>query len=376
MTIQNAVLFVADTAANIYSAGIELAAAAGLPTTSWRTGDPTRSLYAYLARCLGGLEGSVANYIKAGWLSSAEGPWLQTLASEVFGVDFTQATYSEPTITVTNTKGGYFTPAPGSLTFKCSATGATFHNTDAGTDTTTNAPGPLSAGKTLRYALTADVAGSAGTVAINEIDTLVTTLLGVVVVSSTAAIGGDEQDDPSLRAQCLATLGALSPNGPADAYEFVARNPALTTANDVARARAIADAPTGAVLTYIAGVSGPVADASVGLVLAAIVEWATPLCITPTAAKATAIPINVSGTLTGAVQANFSAAAQAAIQAAFGAFDIANTDGDQVDDTLVSQAIRDAVPGIKVLTLASPAAPVALMQGQYPVLGTFTLTQA
>lgn len=375
MTIETSVLFIADTAAHIYAVGLQLAAAAGLPVTSWRVGDPTKSQYAYLARALAGREDAVSNYIKAGWLSTATGDWLKTLASEVFGIDVPGATYAEPSITVTNTRGGYFTPAVGALTFKCTATGATFHNTDTGIDTTTGLPGPLSAGKTLRFALTADDAGSVGTVAVNEIDNVVTTLIGVAIVSSTAAIGLDEQDPETTRAQCRATLGALSPDGPSDAYEFVARNPALTGVLDIARARSIDDSDTGNVLVYLAGVSGPVADASVTAALAAIAIWAEPLCITPTVQKGVPITINVAATFTGVVAAGFSAAAQAEVGREFSAFNIAGAGGGSVDDTLITAAIRAAVPGISVLTMTVPAAPTALAQGQYPVLGTFSLVQ-
>ncbi len=375
MTIEASVLFVADTASRIYAAWLQLAAAAGLPTTSWRAGDPTRTLGTYLARAIAAREDYVSNLARGNWLSTAVGDWLKTRASEQYGVDFTPATYAEPTVTVTNTGGGYFTPRAGELTFKCTATGATFHNTDAGTDTTTNAPGPLSAGKTLRYALTADVPGSSGTVTVNEIDALVTSLLKVVVVSSTAALGLDEQADDAIKTQCLATLGALSPNGPGDAYEFVARNPALTGAQDITRARAIDNTTTGAVLTYVAGASGPVAGASLTAALAAIVQWAKPLCHTPTVAQGTAVAINVAATFTGSVGAGFLAAAQAEVLQRLSNFNIAGASGDSVDHTLISTAIRDVVPGIGVLTMTSPAAPTALAQGQYPTLGTFSLVQ-
>ena len=45
-------LIVAETKAEIYARGLAMATALGLPVTSWAPGDPTRSLYFYLAETL------------------------------------------------------------------------------------------------------------------------------------------------------------------------------------------------------------------------------------------------------------------------------------------------------------------------------------
>ena len=55
-TIPVTSLFIVKTAAEIFALGREVAQALGLPVTSWRTGDPTRSLYKYLAEVLAILE--------------------------------------------------------------------------------------------------------------------------------------------------------------------------------------------------------------------------------------------------------------------------------------------------------------------------------
>jgi hypothetical protein len=86
MSIQVAALIAVQTAAQYLDAGLELAATYGLPVTTWRAGDPTRTLYKFLAESLAERDGVIAEFIKGGWLSLAEGDWLEVLADEVYGV--------------------------------------------------------------------------------------------------------------------------------------------------------------------------------------------------------------------------------------------------------------------------------------------------
>ena len=142
-------LFTVETAAKIFSTGLELASALGLPVTSWRAGDPTRSYYKFVAQKLAALDGVSGEYIKAGFLSTATKKWLTVLAFEVYNVTRGEATYANPTVTVTNTGGGHYEVEAGDLTFKNSITGKTYHNTSGGT---------LSSGTTLTFDLVADEA--------------------------------------------------------------------------------------------------------------------------------------------------------------------------------------------------------------------------
>jgi hypothetical protein len=56
MTISVLSLFTAETAAKILSSGLEIAQVLGLPVSTWRNGDPTKSLYHYLAEVLAARE--------------------------------------------------------------------------------------------------------------------------------------------------------------------------------------------------------------------------------------------------------------------------------------------------------------------------------
>lgn len=366
-----------DTAAAVIAKGLDLASGLGLPVTTWRTGDPTKSLYAFLARILAGtdtdrnekgLSGIIVGYGQSAILSRATGDWLTILAKEVYGVDRVLATPATSTVTLHNTGGGLYPRVAGDLTVKCSESGATYHSTSGGT---------LTAGSTLTFTVSADLDGSIGSAPTNGIDTLVTSLPGVVVTLSTVAIGTDGQTNPELRTQCTSTLGALSPNGPADAYECVCRNPKLTGVTDIARARAIGDDTTGQVTVYVAGAAGPVAGASLIAAQAAVQIWATPLCITPSVTDASPVTINVTTTITGpGIPGSYATTLSTALAAALSAFDIAGAAGDIVDTTLITAVMRAAIPQIVTIAMSVPSAPIALSAGEYPVLGTVAITAA
>jgi hypothetical protein len=288
MTIQVQSLFVVESATKLFDKGLEVAVSMGLPVTTWRTGDPTLSTYKYLATILSQLEGVNAEFIKAGFLSSAEGDWLTVLAWEVYGVERVEATFADPDVSIINNGGGQFEFEPGQAIFKNSITNKTYHNTNTVTFS--------GVGATATFELEADEEGSDSSVGANEIDEIVSAMDGVAITSSTAGLATDEQSDTALKEQCRASLGALSPNGPGDAYEFVARNPTLTGQTGVTRAKSYGS-PTGAVTLYIAGPSGPVDGAAVNAVQDAVERWATPLTANPTVISAAGATINVTVTL-------------------------------------------------------------------------------
>lgn len=377
MTINVLSLFRVQSIATIFDFGLQVANALGLQTTTWQTGDPTRSFYMYLAEVLNSLEGVVSEYIKAGFLSTAEGDWLEVLSVEVFGVTPRAATFGTPTITLTNTGGGFYVLDAGDLTVKNTTTGATYHSTSGPLSPTTLLPiGPLSAGVTALFQLTADEAGSDSNAAADEIDALVTTFLGVVIVSSTASIGQDEQSEADIKTQCRSTLGALSPNGPRDAFEYVARNPDLTGVVEVTRARSTNDSTTGAVTVYIASASGAVSGPSITAVQAAEEQWATPLCLTPTVVSATAVPVNITANVLGTdIPGDFAAKAGAALADVFRELPIADADGFALDPTTITTAIRNVVPQITGFTPGYiPGSALNFTAGQVPTLGVVTLT--
>lgn len=376
MTVTLATQLITNTKATIYQLALDVATTLGLPVTSWLPGDPTRSDYHVVAEELEAVELVIANFVASGFLDHAEDFWLTLLADQVFDVQRTSAAYATCTILLTNAGGGYFNPQPGDITVKSSTSDQTYHTTDGGT----LASGP---GTTLELDVVADVAGSAGSASIAEINTLVTTMLSVTVSNTTAATAVDEESDQALRARCRAKLGSLSPNGPRDAYVYVATTPSLSGTPNVTRARAFADSPTGLVTLYLAGPSGAVAGADRTLVEAGIVAYATPLTITPTVLSATNVIVAVTYQLWLYASVGVTAAeAQVAVEAALDAMFVSRPIGGDVITgsgalylTMIESVIRAVYPQHSFrVSVSLPTGDTALDPNEVAVKGAVTPT--
>jgi phage-related baseplate assembly protein len=373
--------------ATIYNAMLWIAQTLGLPVSTWSAGDPTRSLLFITSQLLAKRDSMVVGFIQSGFLDYAEDEWLAVLAKQLFDVDVPGATFAETAVVLTNASGGIFEIGPGDLTFKNADTGATYHNTTGGTlagaGTTTT---PTSPGDTLTVDVIADLAGSGGSADATRIDTLVTTLLGVSCSNADAAVGVDEPDDEAIRQLCRDKAASLSPNGPAEAYSYVALTPALTGIQTVTRARVYPDSETGDVQVYVAGPGGAISGGDVTAVQAAIDRNATPQCFTATVAAANPVSVAVTYTLWlyqtpgGPSQADVEAAVSAALGAFFAARPIG---GDIIPPATtgalykgaIESVIGRAYPGQTFrVSLTSPAGDTALGNGDVAVLGTVTPT--
>lgn len=368
MNITAPVLFAYMTAREFLASMIETARALALPVTSWRVGDPTLTAYTWLSEQLTTRDAAAAALGEAAWLSTAPPGYDTIVASEVYGIEREGATYAQPSVTVTNTGGGSYVIEPGMLRTKATSINKTYHSIG-------DSPVTLDPGGTATFLCEADEAGSASSVIANEIDAFVApALLGLEIVSSTAAAARDEQSAAALRDACLDSLGALSPNGPDDAYEFVATRAELTGVDDIAFARANGDSTTGAVVTYVAGASGLVASASKTAALAAILKWATPKGHTPTVLDATPYPVAVTATAYGELPADFETRISSAIVAAISAMKIS-------DGTLViarsafDAAAHAAVPALTRFVVTLPTTDALVPLGGKPYPSTITILQ-
>lgn len=368
-------LLIQETKAQIYAIGLELAEAVGLDTTTWQVGDPTRSLYSLVSDTLARVEEVVAVAIAGGLLDYAEGAWLTLLAKQVYNVDRVEATYATTDVVLTNVGGGVYDFDAGDITVQNTSTGKTYHSTTGG---------HLGAGGTLTITVEADEAGSDSSAGAGEIDDLVTTVLGVTVSNATAAIGLDEESATSLRQRCRDKLGALSPSGPRAAYSYVARASDLTGTTGVTRCRVYADSDTGEVLVYVAGPAGAVSSDDRDAVEDAIIEWAVPLCITPTVASASNVTVAVTYTLwvyrsVNKTEAEVKAAVEDALEEMFSAREIGGDilTGDTTGNlykSLIESTIRSTFDQAFRVSVSSPVGDTALDNDEVPALGTVTGT--
>lgn len=378
MSVSLATLLVQETKSRIYETALGVATAIGLPVSSWQVGDPTRALFHVESELLATLEAVVVGYIQSGFLDYATGTWLEILAEQVYGVVVPDATFATTDVVMTNGGGGLYAGIdPGDITFKSTISGKTFTNITGGT----LASGP---GTTLTVTVRADEPGSDSSVGSGEIDDLVTGYLGVTVTNPIAAIGVDKQDEYTTRQQCRDKLGALSPNGPKEAYAFVARNAALTGTSAVTRVRVYGDSSNGNVTVYLAGPSGGISATDRALVETAILKYATPLTITPTVLASVDVVVPVTYELwiyksVNKTASQVAADIQAALEQLFAARPIG---GDIISpaltgalyQSLIESTIRSTFPQAFRVSVSLPVGDTALGNGQVAALGVVTAT--
>jgi uncharacterized phage protein gp47/JayE len=370
-------LVIQETKAAIYAKGLQVGAALGLPVTSWTAGDPTRSLYHFVAEVLSVVEPVVVLFIESGFLDYAVGDWLSLKAEQDYDVERVAATFATCTVRLSNSKGGQYTFEVGQLVAKNTTTGKLYRNTTGGT----LASGP---GTTLDLEFEAEEAGSDSSAAVTEIDELVTVYPGVTCSNTTVAVGVDQEADDALRDRCRDKLGSLSPNGPRDAYSYVAKSLELTGTAGVTRVRVYDDSDTGDVTVYLAGPAGAVSTDDLNAATDAIADYATPLCITATVANATEVTVAVTYQLwvyasDSRTTAEIEEAVEDALEALFARQPIG---GDQIIpggsgylyQSHIAATIRAASSYAFRVSVAAPAGDTLLTAAQVAVLGTVTAT--
>lgn len=267
-------------------------AALGVSTTNWKPGAVVRTMIAAIAIVIAAMSQLTAAIARSGFLDTATGSWLTLLARYVYGTERIPATFAVGDVTLTNAGGGIYVFAVGDLQLESATSGKTYTNTTAGT---------LGALSTLTLTFQADEIGSDSTAFVGEIDTLVAPLTGVTCSNAAVLVGTDEEEDPALRARCRAKLGSLSPNGPWDAYDYVAKSAVRAdgTPIGVTRTRSLPDG-AGGLDCYVATASGTITgtvgnlSTDLGAVDDALQRKATPLCVTLSTHATTAVPLAIT----------------------------------------------------------------------------------
>lgn len=352
---------------------------------NWPKGAVSRSVLRVFAILFAAFTILIAGLASAGFRDLASGSWLTLWAKSVYNVTRPLATAAAGTVRISNAGGGSFTYGVGQVTVKNSATGVTYTNT-AGF---TLAAGP---GTYVDVLVSSTITGAKSSSAPGAIDTLVTTMLSCSVTNSVSLVGTDDMSDADLGALCLAKLGALSPNGPADAYRYIAIadpttvtvlvNAGLTTLTSVpvSRVGVVADG-NGGVSVYLANAAGPASVADVAIVNARIQAAATPLGIKVTCYAATPVTVPVSYSAwakgTGLTLAGVTAALNGALAAYFstvplGGVVLPPSTGGALSPNALELALGAAVKGIQKAQITSPGADLPLTPDQVPVLGAVT----
>lgn len=367
------------TVDNVKTGLYSIATSVGLNVTTWGEGDPTRTIFAVMAQAAANREGVIVAAIKGGLLDYASEAWLTLLASNVYNVSRIEETFASGQITLTSSGADTYVLAAGDLVVESTTTGKTYRNTSGGT---------LNGGGTLTLDILAEEAGSASTSGATEIDGVVTpTLLNVTVANAASVVGADAESDEALRERCRDSLGALSPNGPAAAYEYVAKSTlrADGTVVDINRVRVSPSSSTGLVTVTLAAPTGAPIAGDVTLVESAINSSVVPLTATPTIAAATENTIAVTYELfvisdEPQTDGEIEAAVQANLEAYFAAVPIGGVEKTagvyRIYLDTIESLIAKTIPDAKLIDVdvSLPAGDVTMLATEVPILGTVTPT--
>lgn len=282
------------------------------PVASWAKGAIIRTIIAAFSKVVSTFTELQVLVAKSGFLDYAEGDWLTLLAEQVYNVTRNPATQATGFLTLNNSAGGDYPYAAQALRFYNPATGKLYRNTGA------FHLHPLETG--LVIPIEAVELGADSTSAAGTITALETTLIGVTCSNAAEVVGFNAESDPDLRLRCRLKLGSLSPNGAADAYDFVARSTDLNGGVTVTRTRPVLDSDTGQATLYIAGPSGAIGAPDVALVQDAVDRICTPLGFDCTVVSASNLVLNVTQTVyvytsLGLTNAEVQAAVQAQLTA-------------------------------------------------------------
>lgn len=376
MTTDLATLLTPMTSEDVKRSIYSVIGKVGVDTTVWKPGAVVRTIIAAVSIILAALTVLVSYIAQSGFLLLAQGVWLTLVARYVFNVERELATFATGTLTLVNTGGGVFTYDAGDFSVQNPDTKKTYHNVEGFT---------LAASSTLTIDIIADEVGAGSTSLLGTIVTILATLSLVTCSNPTAAVGLDDELDPDLQVRCLDKLGSLSPNGPPDAYAFVARSALRADGTRIGVNRVAVDRDgygnvyvTAA--TASGGVTGSSADPStdLGALQLAIQTKCTPLGVTPWLRSAvgvmqgvtyTAYSYNVSGlTTAGIVAAANAALAQLFAKLPIGGHVLIAGIGFVYQDEMKA-AITAAVPSVFHVVFSIPSADPLVPAGTVMTLG-------
>lgn len=358
--------------------------ARGVKTTSWKPGAVVRSIIVGASIIYAAFSRLQALVGRQGFLDLSEGDWLTLVALYVYDVIRISGTFATGIVRLDNAGGGVYAGGVGSLIVASSVNGKSYRNTE---------PYSIGAGQMgVLVHVEAIEIGSDSSAAAGDIDTLVTALSGVSVTNENALIGTDEELDVPLRQRCRDKLGTLSPNGPADAYNYFARSAVREdgTSIGVTRTLVIPDG-YGNVTLYVATPSGPVdgdpddPSTDLGAIFKAIEENVLPLGITLILQSASAVDVDVTYEIWIKDSTTLSnTQVIAAIADHIGTFlgnypiggEIIDSNPGRLYVDSLAAAIANALPigAVVKLVITVPSADVDLAPNEVPIAGAVTPT--
>lgn len=264
----------------------ETLATRGAQTSSWKPGAVVRTIIYALAIMAAAFSRLQVLVARSSFLDWSSGAWLTLVARQVYGVIRHEGTFAEGRVLATNSGGGIYHLDPGDLIVR-SVEGREFRNTEAVSipASTANVSIPIRAVEI----------GSEGGAEANTITLMTTPLPGVTVTNPAAVVGTDPETDEQLRARCRASLGSLSPNGPRDAYIYVATTSQRDDGSEigVTRVETIPDG-YGNLDVLVATASGPLGPSDLDIVTDRIKRLVEPIGVNATVKNADPLTIDIT----------------------------------------------------------------------------------
>ncbi len=362
------------TADEVEAEVLSLCVTADLQTSAWQAGSWVRTIIEILSQEIATKSLVEVEVAKGGLGDLASASWAKLWAKSIYDIDFVAAAPSTGVITLTNASVVQYDLDPGDLIVAHSVTGKTYRN---------QATISVLASSTLaNVAISADEVGTSSDAAPGQITVMVSSLVGVTVTNPAAVLGADEETTKQLVTRSRAKLASLSPNGPKDAYNFVATSPTLSaTSSPITRSRTSGNQVTGVVSVYIATATGTPTAPNIAIVQAAIDFWAEPWCVQATAIGATEVVINITYTVW--IRSSLTALQiEDAIETALSVYVstvpvggvVVPPDTGNVYVEALTHVIHTTYSTIERVLVTLPAADIVLTANQVPVIGTVTAT--
>lgn len=361
----------------IITQSLEVAQAIGLPATAWVPISIGRELLYINAQIASNFsivtqEGAVAG----GFLTYARGAWLTLCAHEIFDADRIDSTSATGKIGLSNSTGVPFT----------FVAGVRVQNETSRKTYTAQAGGTVPAGGSLSTVdFVADEPGSASNLTSTDVLSLVATVPGVEPFYVADLIGQDEEGDEALRVRSREANAKASPNGPADSYQYYAKTTLRSDGTNVGVTRTNQVEGNGTVTLYLADADGALSVPDRQTVfdyvnLNVVPTGFTVIIPTPTCVELS-VPITITLTPNPQSSAPHADTEENIRLAIVGYFATIPIGGDKAQsfqgvyrDTLVTLIRNAAGSDVLSVTIAAPAADVALVSNAIPVIGTYTPT--
>jgi hypothetical protein len=270
-------LVTTSTVDDVLALELSVATQLNLPVTSWQPLDPSRTILQVNANLVsqesavvaGIAQGGFASYaaiMPAGITDSNDGAgymtaWMDLVSTQVYNTSRVEPSAASGGIPVQNITATGQTYAAGQLHFQHPTSGATYTNTSAGTIAPAASP-PTPVQSTILVTADPAFVGPIGTLSTGQTAILLTPFPGVTPVAQPVGgglVGSPIETNAHLLARCEAKLGALSPNGAASAYQYIAES--LPVFGSFLQ-------PPSDIADYAASTSVPIATAATALLAA------------------------------------------------------------------------------------------------------------